>query len=206
MQKKNYTGIVPPQQSGQQIDAESTVEGATVEEARELYNRAKNRLLDINHWQQLAGKLLASFQLTDAQGHEVNRTVQQGDYLKIDIPGPGSKSGEGNDWVRVEAVEERFEGDMESMGIRVRPTGNPGSETGDTSHFYNADSTSNFTVTREGTRVTAGIYDRNIKPNTQAHNTADKIRNTVVGAGAMAVFSKIQWKQLAEGLLKKEAE
>lgn len=201
MKKKDFTGIVPAQYTGKAIDAGSSIELDTVEQARAFYHTARTRLLTVNKWHELAGKLLAVFQLTDNQGQPVNRLAQQGDYFKIDIPGPGSKSGDGFDWVRVESLEEVVRENVESIGIRVRPAPNPQKNKEEVAHFYDATSTSNFMVTREGKTITASIYDRNTKPNDEADNLTDRIRNSTVGAGALTLFSKIQWKSLAEGLL-----
>jgi hypothetical protein len=203
MQKENHTGIIPAQHTGEKIDTESVVECNSIAEAKSLYTLAKGRLLDINNWQHLTGKLLAGFQLVNEQGQELNRLVQQGDYCRIDIPGPGSKSGEGYDWVQLEAVDEVADPAIESIGIRARPVANPQNTGSGISHFYSAQSTSNFIVTREGKKVTAGVYDRNVKPNQHTDNVVDKIRHAMAGAGAIAAFSKIQWKQLVDGLLKK---
>jgi hypothetical protein len=202
MQKKDYTGSVPEQHEGEKIDTESSVVMKTAEEAKTFFDTAKNRLLDINHWHVLAGRLLAIFQLTDARGLEVNRPVQQGDFFKIDIPGPGSKSGDGYDWVQVESVDEINKPDIQSVAIRVRPASNPQNATDKVTHFYASEATSNFIVTREGSKITAAIYDRNLKPNKEADNLTDKVRNTITGAGAITLFSKLQWKQFANGLLK----
>lgn len=203
MEKKNYTGIVPGQHSGKEIDTEKSVDCADEQEARALFDEARARLLDVNHWQEVAGKAMATFQLTDENGQEVQRTVQQGDYFKIDIPGPGSKSGEGYDWVRVESVEETEQPGVHSVGVRVRPASNPQNKDEEVAHFYSDQSTSNFIVTREGNKVTASVYDRNTSTNDESGNVADAIRNTTVGAGAIAIFSRIQWKSLVEGLLRR---
>lgn len=203
MRKKDYTGTVPGQHEGEKIDTESSVDLRTTEQAKLFFETAKNRLLDVNHWHELAGRLLANFQLTDEQGREVNRPVQQGDYFKIDIPGPGTKSGDGYDWVHVEAVDEINKPHIQSIAIRVRPTSNPQNASDKISHFYADEATSNFIVTREGSKITAAIYDRNLKPNKEAENFTDKARNTITGAGAITLFSKIQWKQLANGLVEK---
>jgi hypothetical protein len=93
--------------------------------------------------------------------------------------------------------------DLESYGIRVRPAENPETETKEVAHFYSSESTSTFLVTRKGNNVTAEVYDRNTKPNDEAHTTVDKIRDLVVGATGITVFSKIQWQGLVDGLTAK---
>lgn len=204
MKKKNYTGIVPGHHTGKKIDTESSIHFDTTEAAHSFFKLAKSRLLNVNQWHELAGKALAIFHVTDAQGLEVNRTVRQGDYFKIDIPGPGSKSGEGFDWVHVEAVEETTQPTIESVGIRVRPAPNPQNNKLEIAHFYSDQSTSNFIVTREGNTITASVYDRNTSTNPEADNVTDRLRHSTVGAGAISIFSKIQWKALVEGLLKRD--
>jgi hypothetical protein len=205
MKKKNYTGIVPDQHTGKQIDTESSIQFDTTDEAQAFFKVAKSRLLNVNQWHELAGKALAVFHLTDENGVEINRTVKQGDHFKIDIPGPGSKSGEGYDWVHVESVvEETSQPTIESVGIRVRPAPNPQTNKEETAHFYSDQSTSNFIVTREGNTITASVYDRNTSTNPEAENITDRLRHSTVGAGAISIFSKIQWKSLVEGLLKRD--
>ena len=95
----------------------------------------------------------------------MNQNLQQGDYLKIDIPGSGSSEGDGYDWVSVEDVKEVALGDIQAVGFRVRPTQNPFREKTETAHFYSQKATSNFVLTWEGTKITTQIIDRNIKSN-----------------------------------------
>lgn len=201
MENKDYTGIVPRHEKGVRIDSEDSVELKSAEEAKQFFKTVERRLLHVNGWNELAGKLSATFQLVDSKGNEVSRPVEQGDFFKIDVPGPGSQSGEGYDWVQVEEVRKMSEGDVESVGIRVRPASNPQNEKKDVAHFYSEESTSNFLVTREGATVSACIYDRNTKPNPQADTLMDKVRHATVGAGGVALFSKLQWTSLIKGLL-----
>lgn len=203
MEEKNYSGVVPDHYTGKIIDAVESIELHTPEEARSFFQEVKSRLLNVNNWKALAGAGSAAFQVVDSAGHEVDRPVQKGDYFKIDIPGPGPAAGDGYDWVKVEELEEVSHADVESVGIRVRPTLSPLNNSTDVAHFYSTESTSSFTVTREGARITAGIYDRNTKPNKEADTVVDKVRDIAVGSGAVTAFSKVQWKKLALGLLQR---
>jgi hypothetical protein len=161
-------------------------------------------LLGVNNWHHYAGKLAADFQLTDSNGKEVNRPVEKADHFKIDIPGPGPVTGDGFDWVQVEAIEENEEGEEQSITIRVRPATNPNNERKDIAHFFSDDATSCFMVKRQHNTVTAAVYGRNEKPNTQTETLSDKARNAAVAGGAITGFSKLQWKSLVNGLVKKE--
>lgn len=205
MQEKNYTGIIPEQQSGIALEAESNIELNDDKEAKAFFNLAKSRLQQVNNWHELAGTFSGNFQLADENGNEAERSVQKGDHFKIDIPGPGTKSGKGYDWVQVEEVESISTPDVESFGFRVRPAHNPQkkNEQESISHFYSTESTSSFTVTRERNRITAAIYDRNTKTNKESELLLDKVRNTVIGTAAILSFSKVQWQALTDAIVKK---
>lgn len=202
MEEKNYSGTIPAQEDGSKINVNSSLDTKNIELARSIFETAKTRLLDVNNWQQLAGKHLANFQLTDQSGNDTSSPVKEGMYFKIDIPGPGSKAGDGFDWVKVEKIEIYNSTDIESIGIRVRPAANPLSANDDIAHFYSHDATSTFTVTREMTTITAAVYDRNTKTNKDSDQLLDQLRNTIVGATGIISFSKIQWKNLTEALIK----
>ena len=201
MDEKNVTGTIPENVSGKVINAESSKELLDKNSAESLYAIAKQRLLDVNNWNSIASELLASFQLTDLNGDPLDGPVSKGNYLKIDIPGPGSVSGDGFDWVFVEEVETYESADLQSFAIRVRPAANPASDEKEIAHFYTSDSTSTFTVTREMQKVTAAVYDRNIKVNSESGQPADLVRNALVGTIGRMVFSKVQWKVLTDALI-----
>jgi hypothetical protein len=202
MKQTDYTGIIPEQYTGKEIEAEASIELNNESEAKTFYEIVKQRLLHVNNWHKLTGISSAKFKLINKEGEEVSRNAEKGDYLKIDIPGPGSKEGDGYDWVRIEELQDVIAEDHESVGFRVRPAKNPFGSNDQTAHFYSEESTSNFIVKREKCRITAWIVDRNIKPNDQAESVIDKIRDTSVGIGAKSIFSKIQWQNLADGLIK----
>lgn len=195
---------MPQQYTGNEIEADASVELMDENEAKIFYSLVKARLLDVNNWHQIAGVISAKFQVVDPGGEEVNRIAEKGDYLRIDIPGPGSKEGDGYDWVYIEELKEVAVGDTQSVGFRVRPSKNPLGSKNETTHFYSAEASSNFIVNRETSKLSAWIIDRNLKPNDHAASLMDKIRDTSIGIGAIGMFSKIQWKGLAEGLVKKE--
>lgn len=204
MEENNYTGLIPPNESGKEITASASIELPDTIEAHAMYAIARERLLNVNNWHEIAGTLSADFTVTDEQGNEVERKVRKGDHFRVNIPGPGNKAGEGYDWVQVEDLKEVLDGDVESTGLIVRPASNPQNEKEETAHFYAEQSTSSFIVTREGNRVIAGIYDRNIEPNTDSTSAADKVRNTTIGLGAKYGFSKLQWQSLADALIKQD--
>lgn len=191
--------LVPPQRSGKAIDAEASAVLSTEKTAAVFFELVRNRLQHVNSWSVIAGKLSAEFQIVNREGIEVFRKAHEGDYLRIDIMGPGGTSGGGYDWVRIEQLEEDVENDR--FGFRVRPASHPASHRSITNHFYDEDSTSSFLVFRSGRRVTVRISDRNIKANDEASDPVEKLRNRVVAWAARARFSEIQWQSLADGLV-----
>jgi hypothetical protein len=193
---------VPPQEAGGKTDIEAHLEAADRAEAHKIFAEAKKRLLDVNHWSSISRGISASFVLTDCRGTVKKCSPQVGDYLRIDIPGPGTAAGDGFDWVRIEMIEEEPDclGPKEFVVMRVRPASQPEKKKS-TAHFFEPDATSSFMVKREGRRITAEVHGRNEKSNPQGESLADSIRNAVVSIGAQAGLSKIQWEKLVKGIL-----
>ena len=194
--------LVPQQETGAQSNTEAVRSFETREAATDFFGKLKDRLLNVDNWHTLAGKATADFVLTDNSGEEVDRPVQQGDHFKIDIPGPGTATGEGYDWVQVESIEEERTKEGETLAVQVRPATNPLNDKPDVAHFFSDEATSCFMVKRDGTTITAGVYGRNEKPNTGAEALLDKARNVAVATGAISGFAKLQWKSLVEGLVR----
>ncbi|MGI8598167.1 MAG: hypothetical protein ACR2KB_02830, partial [Chitinophagaceae bacterium] len=200
MNKKPEDNI-PEQEEGAQSNTEASKEFKDVEGAQEFYQLVRSRLLNVNHWHDVAGTATADFQLTDAGGNEVNRSVKKEDYFRINIPGPGSETGGGFDWVRVEDIEEVKNENEEGITIVVRPALNPTNKNPDVAHFFTDEAQSCFMAARKGTKVIAGVFGRNEKPNTKTKKVIDKVRNEAVATGAITGFAKLQWKSLVNGLV-----
>jgi hypothetical protein len=197
---------VPQQNEGTEKDIDHRVTANDLQEAHKLFEIARERLRDVNHWKELSGPATARFTLTDAHGRELTRSVQKGDLFKIDLPAPGSKEGEGYDWVKVETIEDQRtpDGEKETFAIRVRPAQNPQTPGDETAHFFSNKATSSFVIERDGRKITAGVYGRNEIPNTETESIIDKVRNAIVGSTAILGLSNVQWKSLTKGLLEKE--
>lgn len=201
MKRKDQLGIIPEQFKGQALEVEASRVSDTETAAQSLYELAKKKLFSVNDWHKIVAGLTARFQIVDQDGNEVSRKVNKGDYLRINIPGPGNKEGDGYDWVVVEELKEINKEDFQSAGFRVRPTENPFGKKNETAHFYSNETTSSFIITREKVKVISRIVDRNMKPNTESESVVDKVRDVMVGVSGIAGFSKVQWQGLADGLL-----
>lgn len=205
MDTRDSRKIVPAQQRGAETNAEYSYNAATTEDAIIVFQNACERLLNVNSWDKYSGKLSAVFRVTDEAGKETSGPVKNGYHFKIDIPGPGSMTGDGFDWVQIEKIDMSSNNreDWESIAMRVRPSSNPKNDKDDVAHFFNEEATSNFVVRREGLVVTAGVYGRNEIPNTEVHNVVDKTRNAAIGLTAASGISSFQWNNLVKGIVGK---
>lgn len=196
--------IIPKQKKGLQTGATSHIAFDSRHTAVTVFNRAKERLTDINNWYHLCGDKGAEFQLTDAEGNPLNNVKPKvDDLIRIKLPAPPNPEGEGYDWVRIEKFEEDKDlmKDEEIFGMRVRPVDNPKNNNPESAHFYTDDATSTFVVLRRTHIVYAMERGKNEVPNANG-SLLNKIRNLLVAIPAMLGLSKPQWKSLTDGLLK----
>jgi hypothetical protein len=198
--------LIPVNYQGKSTDLQFSVLLANVDLARFRYMKAVNRMENPNIWHQIAGWATASFKLLGPDGEEIFRLASEGDYIRIDVPGPGPAQGDGYDWVRVEKITNYVDsGDQsEWTGMKVRPSSKPGSMEPPTAHFFQPEATSTFIIHRTDTKVTAFYYGRNEVPNTATPKLTDKIRNALVATGATFSLSEAEWSALSKGFLAEE--
>ena len=202
-QQATPVDTVPEQVTGDQTDNVHEHTASSSYEADKLYSLAVDRLLNVNQWGDVAGLVSATFRLTDTEGVLAKRNVWENDYIRIDIPGPGTEAGDGYDWVKVERIDESedHESDTAYVSLTVRPASNPTNEKDETAHFFDDEATSTFIVRKDRNRVIAEIHGRNERPNNSSASKMDKLRNKVVAGSARTVFSNIQWSNLAKGFV-----
>lgn len=193
---KGVKNELPPQHTGASSDTVSSWQGETEAAAQAHFDTVRRRFLDVNSWQELAGKgMTAAFVLHDEAGQPVARTPQPGDHIRINIPGPGNDTGEGYDWVRVLQVNDG----ADEVFMQVKPAPAPVNNSGEVAHFFKEDATSNFVITRKGSEITGEVHGRNEVPNTDNDSILDKVRNAVTAITGILFASKIQWKLLTTG-------
>lgn len=198
MKPKEIPGV-PRQKSGGFHDTESIKQFKTIE-VHAKFEILKKRFFSINEWKNYCGKGSSEFKHFSESGQPVDRIPEKGDFVRIGIPGPGTKEADGYDWVEIINIAHRDTGNHESYLVSCRPSKAPNKSMRHIAHFYSDSSTSNFMIIKEGNVLKAGIYGRNEKPNFNAA-FIDKIRNCMIALGGIFGISKIQWKVLAEGLL-----
>lgn len=194
--------LIPKQCKGGQMDAVANCSLNSATEAVSFFEVVKNRLLNVNDWDEVCQAPSSTFRLLNAKNQRLERLAQVGDFIRINIPGPGTKLGKGFDWVTIESIDERFLPDGELLSMTVRPCSHPLHPDGITAHFFSASATSTFQVRRLNDSVSAAVHGRNELANTHFGNVFDKIRNWMVAFGAKLGFSYPQWKLLVEGLIR----
>ncbi|MBL7717768.1 MAG: hypothetical protein JNL72_02945 [Flavipsychrobacter sp.] len=203
---QRFSLFIPEHHEGKQNDISHVVTLDTVEEAAKCFVRAYKRLFNPKIWHQVGGALSAEVSLRNANGSKERDLAEVNDHYRIDIPGPGTRVGDGYDWVVVEAIEDHHDASAaeEWMGLRLRPCRNPETNEGDIAHFFQDKATSTFIIHRQGTSVTASYHGRNEVPNTHTASGIDNLRNRVVTSGAMSGLSEAQWSALMKGFLQEE--
>ncbi|MNY17314.1 hypothetical protein D3C86_1506240 [compost metagenome] len=131
----------------------------------------------------------------------MKRGALEGDHFKINIPGPGTTTGDGFDWVVVELIREEESSAAQTIIMRARPAANPLHPNPETAHFFKDKATSTFKVIRNGLEVRAEVHGRNEVPNSDTSVLINNVRNVLVGWSAKIGFSYPQWKSLVTALV-----
>ena len=198
--------IVPQHTQGKKNDLVHTVSFATREQAHDCFKRACKRLRNPKIWHELVGMFGGEFVLVNETGNEPYRLAEIGDMYRINLPGPGPKAGNGYDWVRVDAIEDKSDetGNEELFAMRIAPTVNPYNESPSTAHFFKAGASSTFVIKNMTNQVSASYHGRNEIANTETESTVDNVRNAIIGSAALAGLSEIEWNTMIKALLEAE--
>lgn len=196
-------GIVPEQVEGNELIIHTTVQYPDAGSARSAYLSACQRLMQVNRWAEYMDSITATFQLCTSEGEPVETTAQEGLFIQVDLPAPGTLLGRGYDWVRIEAYNEGKTALSDFMAFRVRPTYNPRSKEEGIAHFYGPKATVTWVVYRDNDTNYCVIFDRNLTPNMErsCNYFVDLVRNTAIGAAAAGGMSKVQWEKMVQAIL-----
>lgn len=170
----------------------------TNEEAAKLgFQMSVAKLFDVNAWTDIPGIANAAFELFSQDGTSLKRSyLQNGDFIKIDLPGPLPFY-----WVKVTEVTQ----DDHSAQFCVQPTYDPTDKKDDkmvTDHFFQDQARSIFRVERNGREIAAMEIGINEAINNKEAEAGEKgLINTLVSAGGWAIFQKYQWKNLTDYLV-----
>lgn len=194
---------IPDHHEGHKMDIEESIKFDNDTLAKNFFLHAKSRLININNWYEIAELPVSTFEHLDNYGKHSSDDPQEGDYIKIDIPGPGLKSTGGFDYVQIEQISESSDENHDLITITVRPCSGPDADNDEEiKHFFKNMASSSFQVKRDGKTIEANYYGRNETTNLQLHSIIDRLRNLFVALGAKLGASYPQWKALMQGILK----
>ncbi len=173
---------MPDQMDGRSLQASAQVKTHHHNEARYVFNRAVERLQDVNQWTDLCGSLMASYQLLDDSGHPLEGRVTKGDFIRVDIPDQGKSV-----WVQVDRMERLWATDMDEqfiMQMRLSDMPKP----------------------LDGAAFGAQPEGKMEEQNTRVILVERKEKRVSVCffSGSVNEAARIQWNALVQGLLEKE--
>ena len=170
--------------------------------AEAYFEQLQYRLKSVNEWDSFTEKVKAKFFLIDSKTAETTSELKVGNFIKIDIPGPGSPSGSGYDWTEIIEIQNGMENqDNPFFAFTLKPCPAPDSDVETVAHFYNKDSTNTFIVRRIGTCIYAEVHGRNQIENTSEGPILDIVRNKAIAIGSKFGFGSLNWIGFANALL-----
>ena len=195
---------IPPQKKGGFHNTESFKYFDNPEAAFQYFGLLKKRFFSVHLWKNFCNETFAEFQLCDEKGNPTNHPPKTGDFIKIKIPPFISWFRVKNyDWVKIIEICHQYSEDahLEKIEMTCQPSQSPlNHENFYIQHFYSANATSTFSISRDEKTIQAAIYGRNETPNFNTSFWAS-IRNFCIAVGGILGFSKIQWIKLTDGFL-----
>ena len=164
--------------------------------AQTAFERAKQKLFDVNKWTDLEG-INSTFELYDQRGRRsIAGQPEVGFYMKIILPAPAPEN-----WVKITDINQ----DATSAEFVVHPSEQP-SERNETDppteHFFIKEATSTFRVERHGNQLLACEIGRDEGINNQGDEAGDRaVINTLIAEGGWAGVQALQWNKLTDYLV-----
>ena len=200
--------LIPAQINGKENNIQYDKSFGSQPEALAAFERAYSRINDPLHWHELTRVIVARFLLPSDPNLNKYPLIREGNFFRIEIPGPGPKTGDGYDWVKVDRVvdEKNPRASNELFGMTLRACSNPERNSDTTAHFFQSLATSTFIVRRNYNTVISSYHGRNEVPNVHTHSVLGNIRNAYVALGAGAGLSETVWSILIKSFLKCDEE
>ena len=174
----------------------------TVDVAEDYFKALQLRLKSVNEWNSFSAKIKAEFFLIDSKTSQTTSELEVGNFIKIDIPGPGSPSGSGYDWTEIIDIQNGMDiQNIPFFTFTIRPCAAPDSDEETVAHFYNKESTNTFIVRRIGTCIYAEVHGRNQIENTTDAPLLDIVRNKAIAIGSKFGVGSLNWMGFVSALL-----
>lgn len=193
--------LLPVNIHGSESDAAASLSCQSETEASDRFKKLSEKLLQINNWNRYAKKNPTDFYLYNKEGEKSAR-AQVNDLVKIKMPAPENKLGNGFDWVNVHKIEPVDQAQMKAFILQMKPHSCPESGKGDVAHFFKGDATNNFILAKQDNTIQFSIHGRNEIPNTKKVGFINSCRNFFVASGGIFGGSKVQWQEFADEFIK----
>lgn len=172
-------------------------------EAFDKFRKLSEKLLQINDWKVNAGKNPTEFYLYNKED-EKSALAQVNDLVKIKMPAPKNKLGNGFDWVIVNRIEPTEQTEMKVLLLQMKPHSCAESASGNIAHFYKETASNTFILAKKNKTLQFSIHGRNEVPNTGKVGFVSALRNFFVANGGIFGGSKVQWQDFTEEFLKNQ--
>lgn len=196
--------LLPVNIIGSENNAVSFIDCNSETEAFDRFRRFSQKLTEINGWNQYAGKNPTSFYLHSKEENKLAVT-QLNDLIKIKMPAPENKLGNGFDWVAVNKIENIEEREVKVFLLQMRPHSCAESANGNIAHFYTQEASNTFILAKKNKIIQFSIHGRNEVANTNRVGFLHSLRNFFVAGGGIFGGSKVQWQDFTEEFLKNKS-
>lgn len=193
--------LLPVNNNGSESDAVASLSYPSEAEAFDKFKKLSEKLLQINNWNVYAKKNPTDFYLYNKET-EKSAGAKLNDLVKIKMPAPGNKLGNGFDWVTVHKLESVDQTQIKAFLLQMKPHSCPESSSGKVAHFFKADATNNFILAKQDKIIQFSIHGRNEIPNTKKVGLINSCRNFFVAGGGIFGGSKVQWQDFADEFIK----
>lgn len=163
-----------------------------------FYNKLITVFFNINLWTILFDDKV-KFYRTDIVTDKNLESSSNGDLIKIKIPGPKSKMGNGFDWVEIKDKETNRCVEFVSHAVVLSPYYS--NDTGVTKHFLTSKSKNYFIVKKYFDFITVEAHGRNEIPNCKNVPMYSKWRNYFIAKGGIFGGSKVNWEIWCKNIL-----
>jgi len=200
--KIDIQDLLPVNKKGSKNNASADILFEKQDEADEYFERLSKNLLKINDWKVNAGKNPTVFFIYNKDNQKRHELVEENDLVKIKMPAPKNKLGNGFDWVIVTQLKIIEKPDLKVFLLQMKPHICPENINGGVAHFYTEDATNTFILSKRNKTIQLSVHGRNEIPNTKKVGFLNACRNFFVAGGGIFGGSKMQWQDFAEEFIK----
>lgn len=194
--------LIPKQIKGDSHDVVSMKCLDTVDSAEHNYEMVVERLQAVNDWHSYSNKFKGKFKLINPKTEQQSSKLEIGMLIRIEIPGPGTVSGNGYDWTEIVDIQTNTKNDATPFfAMTIKPCSPPNADEKVIAHFFKENASNTFIIRRIGDCIYAEVHGRNETINISDVPLLDSIRNIGINMGSKIGLGGLNWLALTEALL-----